>query len=99
MEATASALALAREAVRFTSDEDVRGFALGLEIGGGFAEAMAPLARHRANGDPASLDEARRALDRLGRRLMEIPLRPADVLSGDPGCWRETLDALSAIAG
>jgi hypothetical protein len=97
-EATASALALAREAARFTDDEDVRGFVLGLEVGGGFAGAMALLARHRADGDPASLDGARRALDRLRRRLAEIPLRPTDLLGGDPGCWGETLDALDAVA-
>ena len=96
-DATASALALAREAARLSKDEDVHGFARGLEVGGLFAQVMAPLLRHRATSDGTALHEAREALRSLRDRLAEIELRPTDILGGDPGCWAETMDVLAAI--
>ena len=96
-DSTASALALAREAARLSKDEDVHGFARGLEVGGLFARVMAPLLRHRVTSDGTALHETREALRSLRDRLAKIELRPTDILGGDPGCWGETMDALAAI--
>jgi len=95
---TVTALGWARQAAAVSDDEDIHAFVRGLEMGEGFAGVVQALAEYRATGAAEALAAARAKLARLREHLAGLTLAPTDVLGGDPGCWEETLVALTEAA-
>ena len=98
VESTVAALGWARQAAALSDDEDIHALVRGLEMGERFARVVHALAEYRATGAAEALAEARDGLSRLREHLAGLTLRPTDVLGGDPGCWEETLAALTEAA-
>ncbi|MBU0608012.1 MAG: glycoside hydrolase family 20 zincin-like fold domain-containing protein [Armatimonadetes bacterium] len=95
---TREALGWARQAAAVSDHEDIHWFVQSLEVGLRFAEVVRWLTEHRHTGADSALVAAREALADLRAHLATLPLRPTDLLGGDPGCWQETLDALAELA-
>lgn len=97
---TGQALAHAQRAAALNSHEDLRWFARCLELGARFSECLELSFRLRAGGDAAARAALSEALDRVEALIAAggEPVR-TDPLGGDPGCWRETAEALRKLNG
>lgn len=94
-EATAQALAHAREAVAANDCEDLQWFARCLRVGLGFASALAELYRWQHTGEEAARTAGEAHLQDLAQHLAaEHRFDFCDLLGGDPGAWLESLQAL-----
>ena len=100
LEHTEEALAHARRAAEMSDDEDVVWFARCLEVGRRFGEVVMLSARLRLADVPETRELLSERLHELEAFLQaEFEWQPTDILGGDPGCWRETLNKVLHLHG